>query len=61
MKIGYTNYRKEFPNMGKNCFNRFFSFDRRWEGKLIYFHFFHHQIEIDIRKNWIKDMCNHDR
>ena len=32
----YTNYRKEFPNMGAAAFRKWFHFKRLWSGKLIY-------------------------
>lgn len=48
-KVSYTNFRKEFPNMGSGCFRAWFSFSRYWGGKLWNISVRHHVIELDFR------------
>lgn len=55
-KISYTNFRKEYPNMG-GCFKKWFNIQRFWGGKIIYINIKHHQLSFDFRKNWLVDMC----
>ena len=58
MNISYTNFKKEFPVVreGRYCFDKWFYFKRFWSGKLINIGIKHHQITIDIRGNWKKDL-----
>ena len=54
--ISYTNFKKEYPNMGGSCFTRWFSFNRMWSGKIWNFYVKHYQISLDFRQCWIRDM-----
>ncbi len=54
-KVSYTNFRKEYPNMG-NCFSKWFHFETRWSGRIWNIYFKHHQISLDFRLSWIDDM-----
>lgn len=56
MKISYTNFRKEFPNMGKRNFQSWFFIKRYWKGKLICIVIKHHQITLDFRGDLVKEM-----
>ena len=58
MNITYTNFKKEFAavRVGKCCFDKWFYFQRFWGGKLINIGIKHHQVTIDIRGDWTKDL-----
>jgi hypothetical protein len=55
-KIRYTNFRKEFPGCVDGCFQKWFSIERFWYGKIIDINFKHYQISFDFRKDWLLDM-----
>ncbi len=56
-KITYTNYKKRFPNMSKNCFPKLFEITRFWGNRLISISFKHYILFLDFRYNWVADMC----
>jgi hypothetical protein len=55
-KVSYTNFRKQYPNMGKNCFTKWFSFQRFWSGRIWNISVKHHQVSLDFRLSWVDDM-----
>ena len=55
-KVSYCNLKKEFPNMGENCFIEWFNISRYWGGRIINLNIKCHQISLDFRKNWVADM-----
>ena len=54
--IRYINMRKEFPNMGKDCFYSWLDFTRYWSGKIWMISVKHHIIEFDFRLSPFDDM-----
>jgi hypothetical protein len=56
-KLSYTNFKKEFPNMGENCFKRWFYLDTwPWGGRIWNIGILHHQVSLDFRESWVDDM-----
>lgn len=56
-KIRFTNYKREFPKMGKDCFSKPFWFQRMWRGRLVEIFIKHYSVTFDFRKNWLLDMA----
>lgn len=56
MKVRYINYRKAYPNASPQCWSRWFAIERYWGGKIILIQCKAHTIELDFRRNWIKDL-----
>ncbi len=55
-KISFINYEKCFPNIGHDCFNKWFDIRRAWGGRLVYIHVKARAIELDFRRNWLMDV-----
>lgn len=55
-RLSFINYKKNFPNMGDDCFNKIFNIHRAWGGRLIYIHIKHFAVELDFRYSWINDL-----
>lgn len=55
-KVSYTNFRKEYPNIGKTAFAPWFSFTRYWGGRIWNINIKHHQVSLDFRLSWLDDM-----
>ena len=55
-KIKYTNFRKKYSNIGRDCFTEWFSIERFWGGRIIEICVKHRQISLDFRRNWVEDM-----
>lgn len=54
-KVTYTNFRKQYPNLG-NCMTKWFSFKRYWSGRIWNISVKHHQLSLDFRLSWMDDM-----
>ena len=56
-KVSYTNYRKGYENnVSKLCFQKWFSVERFWSGKIVIVCVKHHGLVFDFRRDWISDM-----
>ena len=57
-KVAYVNFPKEYPNAGKDCWVKWFSFQILWSGKLWYIACKGRTIILDFRVSWLADMLN---
>lgn len=56
-KISYTNFAKEFPNLGKDVFREWFQFSRCWGGRVWEISIKRHGITLDFRMCPWSDMA----
>jgi hypothetical protein len=57
-KIHFVNFRKEYPNMGRGCFTKWFEVTRYWGGRIININIKSFTIVFDFRRNWVVDMVS---
>lgn len=55
-KVSFANFRRLFPNC--RGFNKWFSINRYWGGRIITIGVLHWQMSLDFRKDFVADMHN---
>lgn len=55
MRITFTNLKKCFPNMRARL--PLFACNRYWRGGIVVLSVKQFTVAIDLRRDWVKDMC----